>query len=224
MNHILNYFDLNKRMIGGIAEKSDEIIDPSYIIENTEEKPITESITKSTEEKSDLIPESPDSTQSAHTPTPPSSTSDDEDPLYNDMEKYWAERDLDTAKPEKFSPKKVLQSFISTLSFKRKFLSFKLKSISSIPWWQQIALYSSIIIGATLSSFVIEYQADTRFLFEFSLSFVLLSSTVAIIICPVALEKLCMDISGSFFTRLFLFIQYGGFWYILTTLFYFAIS
>jgi len=193
----------------GIQTKSSELIDRIVTTNNSEQKI---NITAPLEN------EKHDNTQS--TSSPPSS-SYDEDPLYDDMEKYWSDHDnVKGSKIKKDNKNKEQQKF----SLQDTLLSFMLKSESAIPWWQQILLYSGIILGSILTSTVVEHQVGTPYLFEISLPFVILSSTLATIVSPVAIEQLGLAVFGSFFSRFFLFIQNGIFWYILITAFSFTLG
>lgn len=136
-----------------------------------------------------------------------------EDPLVNDMEKYWANyasdqsQDGGDTRSLELSPNDILRSLKSP-----------------IPWWLQIILYLGTIIGAMLSSSVIESLGGANDLFGVSLPFVILSSALAIIVSPPAFEKLCRTVPESFLSHFFLFILHGVFWYIFITAFSLSLS
>ena len=211
MSYLFEYFDLNKR--ANDVRAKDEGVD---IIDKLVSSNKSEIKLKIPDPVAIQETENPSYRQTSSTTSPAFSLAlnQDEDHLYNDMATYWEDNDR--------------RNYDDRRSQERRYLSLieKFQSITStfpIPWWQQATLYSGIIIGATISSTVIEHQAGTDYLFEISLPFVILSSMMAIIISPVAFEKLSMRFTGSFFARFFLFIQNGAFWYVLVSAFYFTL-
>jgi hypothetical protein len=205
MTYIIEYFDLNKRT-NNLQKKSKQLLDQLV-----------------TSEKSEIkleIPDVPQSQESYKSTIHGHYEADgytDEDPLYNDMARYWETHDR-RGKPDRRNADRR-QHILSS-----KLLSILIKPRTSIPWWQQLALYSGIIFGAIISSTVIEHQAGTDYIFKISIPTVFLASALAILISPVAFEKLCMNIAGSFFTRFFLFIQNGVFWYVMLSAFSFTLT
>lgn len=196
MTYLIDYFDLNKRT-SGLGKNSD--LDLEKYAHS---------------EKSEIrleIPEAPEPGE------PATELHSDEDPLYSDMARYWESNDR-RGHHERRSNERRKNSLSD------KFLSMVLSKRTNIPWWQQLALYSGIILGALISSTVVEHQAGTDYIFKISAPTVFLASVLAIIISPVAFEKLCMSIAGSFFTRLFLFIQNGVFWYVMLSAFSFTLT
>ena len=200
MTYIIDYFDLNKRT-SMLQQTSDESIDDQLV-----------SAVKS-ELKLD-IPQPPTALPENQTKVKQSTFAgfDDEDHLFNDMSDYWSNHDR---RAEEDRRNAIRRKF----SFGQNLLSNKTKPKSSIAWWQQLTLYSGIILGAILSSTVIEHQLGTQYTFNISVLTVFLASTMAIIISPVAFEMLHMNNSGPFFIRLFLFIQNGVFWCVLLSAF-----
>jgi len=209
MAYLFEYFDLNKRG-GEIQPKGVDAIDQLISANKSELKlKIVDPLEKQNEENlqnqraiSELAEENED---------------EEEDQLYNDMAKFWDNNDRSSNDD---TDRRDLEQRPFSLKEKLQLV----KSTSPIPWWQQVTLYFGIIIGALFSSTILEYQIGTNNPFEISLPFVVLASTMAIIISPVAFEKLCMNLTGSFYTRLFLFIQNGAFWYILVSAFYFTLA
>lgn len=205
MTYIIDYFDLNKRATI-IQAKSTDLIEQLM-----------------SSKKSELNLEIPNTANKAQHPSGLKKTrvkqeieSEDQDPLYSAMEQYWTDNDRRESSDRRNTDRR-------SFSIKRKWLSLKLHPKSPMPWWSQITLYSGIVLGAIITSTVIEHLPGTIYTFKISLPFVMLSSFLAIIISPVAFEKLCMNVTGSFFTRFFLFIQNGAFWYILLSAFSFTL-
>ncbi len=213
MTYLFEYFDLNKRANDVRAKDEGVDIIDKLISNNKSEIKLKIPDPLARQETDNLS-----YTQTAPAISPASSLTanqEEEDPLYNDMATYWEDNDRRNYDDRRNQERR-------SLSLIEKFQS--ITSTFPIPWWQQVTLYSGIIIGAMLSSTVIEHQTGTDYLFEISLPFVLLSSMMAIIISPVAFEKLSMRFTGSFFARFFLFIQNGAFWYVLVSAFYFTLA
>ena len=196
MTYIIDYFDLNKRTTTP-QKITDESIDDQLVSAVKSELKL-----KIPQPAAALPKVKPEIKQSAF------AGFDDEDHLFNDMSEYWTNHDR---RIEEDRRNLIRRRF----SFSRNILSGNTKTKEAIAWWQQLTLYSGIVLGAVLSSTVIEHQLGTQYTFNISLLTVFLASTMAIIISPVAFEMLHMNKSGSFFIRLFLFIQNGVFWCVL---------
>jgi len=81
--------------------------------------------------------------------------------------------------------------------------------------WEQLLLYFGTVIGVIFSSAVMQFEPGESISINISWASVLISSVVALVIMPIAFEKLRVGSDSPFIFRIGLFVQHGVFWQVL---------
>lgn len=81
-----------------------------------------------------------------------------------------------------------------------------------MPLWEQLVLYIGTVVGVIFSSAVMQFEPGESIPITISWASVLISSVVALVIMPIAFEKLRVRSDSPFIFRIGLFVQHGVFW------------
>ena len=88
-------------------------------------------------------------------------------------------------------------------------------SSASVSVMKQVLMYAGVLLGVLFSSAIDQYKTSGTVTLQISPATALVSAVIAMMLMPIAYDKLSVRRNAPFLVQLGLFVQNGVFWHVL---------